>query len=468
MYLARFEGHHGEYVQAAALVASLPADATPRGEPHWDLIVRQLSAAAQIPRATVAHRITLEPAGGLLHTIALTAPLEYERDVREVIARLTRIEAIFGGALSLPQDQRERDRWFDDVGSLRLCPSSETFAVGSAPLACDVRVADVLDDLLIDARVGGYALVYQLHMRAAEVPPEWVRTARKSMLALRDVPGIPDALVERQEQLARGLGEASAFCEEFLCVDSPPAARSVESLLADRFRVDYGPLGFPASAFRFEQGAHHEVLAFGVHTHDIEPWAPVPLCGIAVSSTERDRLLSWAPSPRLRSLVTTTRTAAPANTGQEPPLSDSEVAGVPRPCDGVEPFAFVSYKRQDFARIAPILRLVEQSGVPVWYDRGIPGGAEWDEVIEDRVSRARFVMLFASNAAVASKYVRREVKFADALDVPILSVALEDTTLAQGLRMLLTQYQMLDARDRDFAARLRTAIMHLSSGAAAV
>jgi hypothetical protein len=466
MYLARFEGQNGDYVQAAALVVPSPGAASRSGW-FWDLVARQLSAAARIPHATVAHRVTFDPAGGLRHALALTAPAGQERALREIIARLTRLDAAFGDAISLPQDQRDRDSWFEHVGPLRLCPSAETFAVGSVPLACDFKVADVLDELLIDASVGGYALSYQLHVRAADVSAEAVRAARKSMLALREVPGIPQALLDRQEQLARCLGDANALCEEYVVVDTPEAARSVEALLGDRFGAEYGPLGYPAEPFHFQPDGHEDALSLGVHTHDIEPWAPVPLCGVAVSGPERDRLLAWSPSARLRSLALPVAPAGFTGETSDCALSAAELAAAPGPCDGRQPFAFVSYKRQDFARIVPILRLVQELGVPVWYDRGIPGGAEWDEVIEDHVSRARFVMLFASDAAVASKYVRREVKYADALDRPILSVLLEDAALGHGLRMLLTQYQMLDARAHDFAVQLKDAVAHLAPGGVA-
>ena len=103
------------------------------------------------------------------------------------------------------------------------------------------------------------------------------------------------------------------------------------------------------------------------------------------------------------------------------------------------------------------------AGISIWYDRGIPGGAEWDAVIEERLLSCRCVLLFASTAAVDSKYVRREVKFADALDTPVLSVLLEDTTFRHGMQMLLTQYQMLDARSPDFDTRLRQSLAQLTS-----
>jgi hypothetical protein len=297
-----------------------------------------------------------------------------------------------------------------------------------------------------------------VHVRAAEVSAEWVRSARKNVLALRDLPGVRPALVTWQEELARALGHATAFCEEYLAVDTPDAARAVEQCLTDRFNARYAPLGFPAPAFQFERDACQDALVNGVHSHDLDPLSPMALCGVAEMADERDRLLTWRPSPRLTALL------APADAARDlpEPAADANVlAPPPPPYDGAGPFVFLSYKRRDLARVVPLIRAVQQLGVPVWYDRGIPGGAEWDEVIEDRVRRARFLIVCASQAAVESRYVRREVKFADALEVPILPVLLERVDFAHGMGMLLTQYQMLDTRAGDFADRLRSAVAGL-------
>ncbi len=138
---------------------------------------------------------------------------------------------------------------------------------------------------------------------------------------------------------------------------------------------------------------------------------------------------------------------------------------LPAPYDGTAPFFFVSYKRDDWARIAPMVVLIGGHGFRVWYDRGIPGGAEWDALIEERVHACRWLLVFLSAAAMQSKHVRREVKFADRLDKPIVTVRLEEVPLGQGLEMLLGQYQMLDAGDADFEARLIRSLEELRSAA---
>jgi len=67
-------------------------------------------------------------------------------------------------------------------------------------------------------------------------------------------------------------------------------------------------------------------------------------------------------------------------------------------------------------------------------------------------------VLFLSARAVASKYIRREAKLADALNKPLVSSVLEPVTLREGLHMLLTEYQMVDAGVSDIAGAVRQGV----------
>ncbi len=120
---------------------------------------------------------------------------------------------------------------------------------------------------------------------------------------------------------------------------------------------------------------------------------------------------------------------------------------LPPPYSGTGPFAFVSYKRHDIQRIAPVLAEIRGRGWQLWIDNGIPGGAEWDAVLEERIQSCAVLLAFLSQASVESKYCRREIKFADALDKPILAVELERVQLLLGLEMLLQQYQRIRLAD---------------------
>ena len=81
-----------------------------------------------------------------------------------------------------------------------------------------------------------------------------------------------------------------------------------------------------------------------------------------------------------------------------------------------------------------------------------------DAAIGERIKNCKVFLLFLSQSSVDSKYVQREVRFADSCDKPILSVKLEQVTLADWLYMLLHQYQMLDATASDFASEIRNAL----------
>ena len=133
----------------------------------------------------------------------------------------------------------------------------------------------------------------------------------------------------------------------------------------------------------------------------------------------------------------------------------------PAPYDGKENFVFVSYKREEMPRVAPFLHRMVEWGYNVWYDRGIPGGAEWDAMIEDRVTRCILLVTFISPKSVDSKWVRREIKFADSLNKPILAIRLETTELKEGLGLVLNQYQMIDATNADFSEELKRALEYV-------
>jgi hypothetical protein len=125
-------------------------------------------------------------------------------------------------------------------------------------------------------------------------------------------------------------------------------------------------------------------------------------------------------------------------------------------------YIFISYKREDMARIAPLLDNIVEWGYEIWYDKSIPGGAEWDALIEEKVSDCGLVIAFISQGAVESKWVRREVKFADSLNKPIVAVRIEEADLRHGLKMLLSQYQIIAADDDNFSQELKEAIDYAS------
>ena len=158
----------------------------------------------------------------------------------------------------------------------------------------------------------------------------------------------------------------------------------------------------------------------------------------------------------------------PAGVVARPAAGSSAAEGVPAAADkelelyaGSGPFIFVSYKREDFDRVRPFLLRIQGWGYRIWYDKGIPGGAEWDALIEDKLKRCAMLLFCISPNSAESKYCRREVKYVDQLNKPILSLQLEPARLGHGLEMLLTQYQIIDTGAPDFAEQLERALRFL-------
>ncbi len=69
---------------------------------------------------------------------------------------------------------------------------------------------------------------------------------------------------------------------------------------------------------------------------------------------------------------------------------------------------FLSYASQDRDRIRPLVRMIEAQGWSVWWDRKIPPGKTFDQVIEQALDEARCVVVVWSQNSVQSEWVRVE------------------------------------------------------------
>jgi hypothetical protein len=84
---------------------------------------------------------------------------------------------------------------------------------------------------------------------------------------------------------------------------------------------------------------------------------------------------------------------------------------------------FISYARADRARAEKLAHVLGQHGWSVWWDRFIPPGKTFDEVIEEALSSARCVIVLWSHDSVKSEWVKAEASDAAQrrILVPILA-----------------------------------------------
>jgi len=84
---------------------------------------------------------------------------------------------------------------------------------------------------------------------------------------------------------------------------------------------------------------------------------------------------------------------------------------------------FISYARADRPRAECLAQALERTGWSVWWDREIPPGRSFDEVIEEALSQARCVIVLWSDASIKSEWVKTEASDAAQrrILVPILA-----------------------------------------------
>ncbi|MVZ05413.1 toll/interleukin-1 receptor domain-containing protein, partial [Escherichia coli] len=74
--------------------------------------------------------------------------------------------------------------------------------------------------------------------------------------------------------------------------------------------------------------------------------------------------------------------------------------------------AAVSYSRLDEARVEPLLAGLRARGLLVWFDKDIPGGALWEEIIARKYRASGALLFFVSKASLASQRCSEEVSTA--------------------------------------------------------
>lgn len=458
MYLARFSLPGAAIVQGlvrlSTLSPTLPAGVrSPWADAAGPLGERLLAAAT----AGASLQVVLQPGASLDRTLAACAPEAGETALRRALGAYSRLEAVAPGSVELPLERAAFDAAAAGFPPLQACVSAPPFSAGAAWLACDFRLGPSLGSLLAEADRHGYRIGYHASFEPLTVSREQLRSARLNQLALQGVAGVPAALAAMQQEIVNRLLRAAWVCREYVGVDAGEAAEWLPQALGRLFRKRFGTLGFSPPAWVPEDLAYDDELACPACTPEVSEVEDV--CATAVSDEEALALLTWGPPDALAGALVP---AAPPP-ALTVPAGPAPAADLPVPYDGEGRYLFVSYRHTDLDAISPVLRSLEARGWKLWYDRGIPGGSEWNAVLEERLASSHALLLFLSQSAVASKYVRREILFADSIDKPIVSVQLGDVRLEHGLGLVLGHCQLLRREESDFLGRLERALAYVAA-----
>jgi TIR domain len=88
-------------------------------------------------------------------------------------------------------------------------------------------------------------------------------------------------------------------------------------------------------------------------------------------------------------------------------------------------YVFISYSRDDGEYVERLVEWLRGNGVPVWYDRQVPNGVRWREVLAERIEHAAALLLVESASAQASKWVNEEFLYAEKKGHPLLVLVVD-------------------------------------------
>jgi TIR domain len=453
MYLAKFCTPEEFVLQGMVRLPGLPPVPEVIHSRWWKSHAELIQGIHTVGGAGTGLRVTLKPGVGLHRALFACASQTRSMQLRRFLASFTRLEALITGSATFPLSRQEYDLVADDIPPMRCRVTTPCFQAGGVPLVCNFRVNPLLDSLLAQADVYGYRFSYHVNVRFVEIDRERIRAARRNALEVRDLPGVPKSLVTLQQRLATELQYATAVCDEYLAVDAGPAVGWLREALQHNFQQQFEALRFEAELWEFVEGGYEEELACAAFT-TVDEFLIDELCATAIQDSQVAKFLGWHPADNFADRFAD---CLEPDTPEAPEVS-ALPKDLPQPCIENVPFIFVSYKRADADRVFPTMLYLQKSGYKLWYDRGILGGDDWNKILEERIASCRMLLLFLSQAAVDSKYVRREVLFADGIDKRIISVRLEPSQLRHGMRLVLACYQIIDQTADNFLEQLMKAL----------
>ncbi|CUS33832.1 hypothetical protein COMA1_11364 [Candidatus Nitrospira nitrosa] len=113
---------------------------------------------------------------------------------------------------------------------------------------------------------------------------------------------------------------------------------------------------------------------------------------------------------------------------------------------------FVSYSSVDENAVRKRLQLLKSRGIPYWFapDAEIPGGEDFASFIETAISNSKVFLLMASESALGSEEVKKELALADNEKVPIIPLFLEtELSFPPGFRYRLLSRQYISATEEE-------------------
>ena len=96
---------------------------------------------------------------------------------------------------------------------------------------------------------------------------------------------------------------------------------------------------------------------------------------------------------------------------------------------------FISYAREDLNRVKHIVKLIEDNGWSVFWDRTIPPGLTWRDYIGKALEEAKCVVVVWSHNSVKSDFVQEEADDGRQRKI-LIPLLIEDARIPLGFRTI--------------------------------
>ena len=126
------------------------------------------------------------------------------------------------------------------------------------------------------------------------------------------------------------------------------------------------------------------------------------------------------------------------------------------PYQGSEDYIFVSYAHKDSPQVFDLIHSLHRRKYRVWYDQGIEIGADWPQVVAEKLLESALVLIFISKNALLSQNCRREIHYAVSQKKNMLVVFLDDSALPADMAMQLSVVPQLRFTDSEGTAAALT------------
>ncbi len=133
------------------------------------------------------------------------------------------------------------------------------------------------------------------------------------------------------------------------------------------------------------------------------------------------------------------------------------------------PFVFVSYSRDDSEFVTRLKMDLMAKGITTWVDQGgiLPGTPDWEEAIRIAIHEAYAVLFIASPKARSSRYVKDELRIAEASERPIYPIWVMGNQWIEAVPLGFGGTQYIDAREGNYERALNTIVAVLSNNSKA-